>query len=128
MGIEIDDDAACVTQHPFTGPTAFMIGNEGQGLNEKQMTLCNNLVYIPQHGPGTASLNVAVATSIVLHHFAQWAGYPERERQGHKYDVADRPQRNAPRGMAPRTEAEIEAIREARKRKKESLVQQQEQQ
>jgi hypothetical protein len=27
-----------------------------------------------QHGVGTASLNVAVAASIVLHHYALWAG------------------------------------------------------
>lgn len=34
-----------------------------------------------QYGPGTASLNVAVAASIVLHHFALWAGYEERARE-----------------------------------------------
>jgi hypothetical protein len=38
-------------------------------------------VYIQQYGAGTASLNVAVAASIVLHHFALWAGYGERERE-----------------------------------------------
>jgi len=58
----------------ITGPTAFMLGNEGQGLSTKQMSLCDRFVYIPQHGCGTASLNVAVACSIVLHHFALWAG------------------------------------------------------
>jgi tRNA G18 (ribose-2'-O)-methylase SpoU len=51
-----------------------MLGNEGQGMNAKQMSLCDKFVYIPQHGPGTASLNVAVAASIVLHHYALWAG------------------------------------------------------
>ncbi len=51
-----------------------MLGNEGQGLSERQMSLCDSFVYIPQHGQGTASLNVAVACSIVLHHFATWAG------------------------------------------------------
>lgn len=34
-----------------------------------------------QYGAGTASLNVAVAASIILHHFAHWAGYPERQRE-----------------------------------------------
>lgn len=34
-----------------------------------------------QYGAGTASLNVAVAASIILHHFANWAGYPERQRE-----------------------------------------------
>ena len=54
---------------------------QGQGLNAKQLALCDAFVYIPQHGAGTASLNVAVAAAIVLHHFALWAGYPERGRQ-----------------------------------------------
>lgn len=51
-----------------------MLGNEGQGLSPRQMALCDSFVYIPQYGAGTASLNVAVACSIVLHHFALWAG------------------------------------------------------
>lgn len=55
-------------------------------------------MYIPQHGPGTASLNVAVAASIVLHHFAVWAGYAERSRTGAKFDVGARQPRTARRG------------------------------
>jgi hypothetical protein len=51
-----------------------------------------------QYGPGTASLNVAVAASIVLHSFALWAGYTERERQGQKFVVPERPERTRPRG------------------------------
>lgn len=43
-------------------------------MNPKQLALCDSFLYIPQHGPGTASLNVAVAASIVLHTFALWAG------------------------------------------------------
>lgn len=30
VGIEIMDEAVPVHAHPFTGPTAFMLGNEGQ--------------------------------------------------------------------------------------------------
>ncbi|CAI5512003.1 unnamed protein product, partial [Closterium sp. Naga37s-1] len=48
--VEIVDNARPIQSHPFTGNTAFLLGNE--------------------HGPGTASLNVIVAASIVLHHFA----------------------------------------------------------
>ena len=32
--------------------------------------MCDFFVYIPQYGGGTASLNVTVAASIVLQHFA----------------------------------------------------------
>mmetsp|Transcript_9299 Transcript_9299/g.18484 ORF Transcript_9299/g.18484 Transcript_9299/m.18484 type:complete len:213 (+) Transcript_9299:172-810(+) len=122
VGIEIDDEAKAIQTHPFSGNTAFMLGNEGQGMNEKQMKLCDSFVYIPQYGVGTASLNVAVATSIVLHHFALWAGYTERSRTQHKYDVADRPQRTAPRGYVPYTEEELSALRAQRRLKKDEAA------
>jgi hypothetical protein len=51
------------------------------------MAICDHFVYIPQFGDGTASLNVAVAGSIVLHHFATWARMSEQERAGNKYVV-----------------------------------------
>lgn len=160
VGVEIAPDAKPIHSHPFKGPTAFMLGNEGDGMSAKQMALCDSFVYIPQvrvwavaqmvqgcdagvwsvwriygrepwqekarlrdsylrspgscsaratnalyspaalqHGPGTASLNVAVATSIVLHHFAVWAGYPEREREGAKFVVGEKPLRTTARGI-----------------------------
>ena len=55
-------------------------------------------MYVPQYGDGTASLNVTVATSIVLQHFAQWAGYQEHGREGQKFVVGERPQRTTARG------------------------------
>ena len=71
---------------------------QGTGLSEKQASLCDAFVYIPQYGAGTASLNVTVAASIVLQHFAVWAGYPERPRQGAKFEVGVRPKRTHARG------------------------------
>ena len=47
-------------------------------MTEQQKAICDGFVYIRQYGPGTASLNVSVAASIVMHHFALWAGYDER--------------------------------------------------
>lgn len=72
---------AQLSARPTLAPTAWINPLQGQGLNEKQLALCDSFVYIPQYGPGTASLNVAVAASIVLHHFALFAGYPERQRE-----------------------------------------------
>ncbi|GJR32363.1 putative TrmH family tRNA/rRNA methyltransferase [Tanacetum coccineum] len=69
-GVEITDDAAAVNGHPFKKNTAFLLGNEGSGLSAKECEVCDYFVYIPQYGCGTASLNVTVAASIVLHHFA----------------------------------------------------------
>ena len=73
VGVEIDPSSEDVEGEPFEGDTAFMMGNEGQGMNEKQMSLCDGFVKIAQYGGGTASLNVYVAASIVLHRFHHWA-------------------------------------------------------
>ena len=67
-------------------------------MTAKQMSLCDSFVYIPQYGSGTASLNVTVAASILLQHYAVWAGYSERERDQHKFVVASKPERTTARG------------------------------
>ncbi|PQM34013.1 uncharacterized protein Pyn_32402 [Prunus yedoensis var. nudiflora] len=69
----------------------FFFGNEGTGLSAKELEICDFFVYIPQYGSGTASLNVTVAASIVLHQFGVWAGFPERTRDGNKFIVAEKP-------------------------------------
>jgi tRNA G18 (ribose-2'-O)-methylase SpoU len=83
-GIEITDEAISVCRAPFRGNTAFMVGNEGTGLTLEQRKLCDYFVYIPQFGSG-ASLNVNVATGIVLQRFAEWAGWEENDRQHEKF-------------------------------------------
>jgi tRNA G18 (ribose-2'-O)-methylase SpoU len=90
VGIEITDQAIPIQSFPFVGPTCFMAGNEGSGMNEQQIAACDSFVFIPQYSGATASLNVATATGIVLHHFALWSGKPEQNRQGHKF-VMDQP-------------------------------------
>ncbi|CAD6272994.1 unnamed protein product [Miscanthus lutarioriparius] len=75
-GVEITDDAKPVTAHPFRRSTAFLFGNEGTGLSQKECDICDFFVYIPQYGGGTASLNVTVAASIVLHHFGGKSFHP----------------------------------------------------
>ena len=72
---------------------------QGHGLTEQQKAICDGYVYIPQYGSGTASLNVSVAASIVMHHFALWAQYDERAREGEKFIVAERRQRTSKRGV-----------------------------
>lgn len=104
IGLEIDDSAQAVDEEPFTGPTAFMVGNEGTGLSKEQRQECQRFVYIRQFGAGTASLNVTVACSIVLHRFCSWAQYQEREHQGGKFKVEERPFRRTPRGVATSTD------------------------
>ena len=71
-----------IQEHPFRGDTLFVLGNEGSGLNANQIAICDQFVYIPQYTDKTASLNVAIAGSIIFHHFALYAGYQEASMHG----------------------------------------------
>jgi len=81
VGVEIHPEAHTIDDfvgnHTTTTDShnqiAFVMGNEGQGLNDKQLKSCGAFVRIPQYGIGTASLNVNVAASIVLSRcYYQW--------------------------------------------------------
>ena len=50
----------------FTGPTAFMIGNEGNGLTDEISQLATSYLKIPMEGQ-LESLNAAVAASILMY-------------------------------------------------------------
>ncbi|KAL4123877.1 hypothetical protein PRIC2_009723 [Phytophthora ramorum] len=80
VGVEIMEDAKSIADHPFRGDTAFIMGNEGSGMNSAQVAICDDFVYIPQYGGGTASLNVTVAASIILQSFSLWAKLPIAEK------------------------------------------------
>ena len=120
IGIEITSDSVPIHTHPFTGPTCFMSGNEGTGMNQQQLDACDSFVLIPQYSGATASLNVATATGIVFHHFALWADKPEQSRDGFKF-VVDAPQSyiNNPTEDMLR---EAEEKREERRRKREAFT------
>ncbi len=80
------------------------------------MDACDAFVYIGQYGTGTASLNVAVAASIVLHHFALWADFDEAARDGYKFVLTPRPQRTRPRGQCDQGDpAQVREGRAARR-------------
>jgi tRNA(Leu) C34 or U34 (ribose-2'-O)-methylase TrmL len=118
VGIEITDKSVPVNMHPFNGPTCFMSGNEGSGMNEQQLKACDSFVYIPQYSGATASLNVATATGIVFHHFALWSGKTEQGREGYKFIIDDPPSYH----MNPTQDMlrEAEEKREQRRLKRES--------
>jgi tRNA G18 (ribose-2'-O)-methylase SpoU len=46
-GVEIIEGAKPIHTQPFVGDTVFMLGNEGSGLNERQIAICDQFVYIP---------------------------------------------------------------------------------
>ena len=47
---------------------AIVMGNEGNGVRETIASLCNDAIYIPMNKT-CESLNVAIATSIILYEF-----------------------------------------------------------
>ena len=47
-------------------PLAFVVGNENEGIRKTILDLCTNLVSIPM-APGQSSLNVGVATGVLLY-------------------------------------------------------------
>ena len=99
-GIEIVENAKSVIDKPFKRSTLFIVGNEGEGLNERQKAACDSFVYIPQFG-NAVSLNINLATGIVLHHYATWAGYQETPRVGEKFvDSGQYSHANGSRGFS----------------------------
>ncbi len=115
-GVEIKSGAKSVLEYPYMpgNNVAFMFGNEGDGLSDVQCTFCDQFVYIPQYGDGTASLNVAVAASIIFSGFANWAKYPERSREGEKFLVKPVPQK---RGAETEEDLEKQRLRREKKMK-----------
>ena len=84
LGVEVEPSAARLETHPFVGDTAFLVGNEGDGLTERHRAMCDAFVRIPQFGHAR-SLNVSTAGALALYHFALWAGYEERPIDGQKF-------------------------------------------
>ncbi|MEM9940131.1 MAG: TrmH family RNA methyltransferase [Planctomycetota bacterium] len=89
VGIEIMPESNPIGSLPFTRSTAFMFGNEGEGLVKSQRKLCDSFVYVPQFGTAV-SMNVNAATAIVLHRFAEWAGFQETARDGYQFRSGSR--------------------------------------
>jgi tRNA G18 (ribose-2'-O)-methylase SpoU len=74
IAVEIGEEAQNVMSNTlFTMERiAFMLGNEGSGLNRTQREAANGFIYIPQYGNGTASLNVSVAAAVMLNRYYLW--------------------------------------------------------
>ena len=65
VGLDADGDTAHVSAD-LTGPTAIVIGSEGEGMSPQVRELCDELVSIPMYGE-VASLNASVSAAIVLY-------------------------------------------------------------
>jgi tRNA G18 (ribose-2'-O)-methylase SpoU len=80
IGVEIDETSQLLNDEYFESThypkneknIGIFMGNEGQGILPVHLKNCNSLIQIPQYGVGTASMNVNVATSIVLYRFQDY--------------------------------------------------------
>lgn len=57
----------------YRAPLVLLMGSERQGLSEEHLALCDDVVSIPMVGR-VDSLNLAVATGVVLYHLFSAAG------------------------------------------------------
>jgi TrmH family RNA methyltransferase len=64
------DDSVDYDKADYTKPTAFLIGNEGNGLKRETADLATGYIKIPMAGQ-VESLNAAVATTILMYEAAR---------------------------------------------------------
>ena len=70
MAVELADDATPLTRlQPATERTVVLLGHEHEGIPDDLVAEADDCVEIPMVGRG-ASLNVAVAGSLVLYRLA----------------------------------------------------------
>ncbi|GAA0456497.1 RNA methyltransferase [Alkalibacillus silvisoli] len=69
-GTALDEQALSLSQVQPSEKYAVIVGNEGSGVSETLLNSADETVYIPI-ATKSESLNVGVATSIVLYHFSQ---------------------------------------------------------
>ncbi|MEG0260806.1 MAG: RNA methyltransferase [Lysinibacillus sp.] len=69
-GTALENDAVAYTDIEITDAFALMMGNEGSGINPQYLSKTDQNVIIPIFGQAE-SLNVAVATGIVLYAFVK---------------------------------------------------------
>ena len=64
VAVEITESSVRFDEHNWKDKVALVLGNEGHGVPDKILNLCDASVFVPMLGEG-GSLNVAVATAIV---------------------------------------------------------------
>ncbi|MGE7949531.1 TrmH family RNA methyltransferase [Lysinibacillus sp. NPDC093688] len=70
FGTALDEDAVAYSDIEHTGAFAIMMGNEGSGIQPQLLSMTDQNIIIPILGQAE-SLNVAVATGIVLYGFVK---------------------------------------------------------
>ncbi len=60
------DGSSAYTEFDYSGPTAFVIGNEGGGVTKAVRDAADERIFIPMEGE-VESLNAAIAASVLLY-------------------------------------------------------------
>lgn len=60
------DESVCYDQPDYSQPTAFMIGNEGNGLSDALTKAADQKIHIPMGGK-LESLNAAMSAGILMY-------------------------------------------------------------
>ena len=66
VGTTLNDKSISVEKFDFSKKSIFVMGNEANGISSEIEKICDYFIKIPMTG-NTESLNVGVATSIILY-------------------------------------------------------------
>jgi len=66
VGVELDNRSVEYTKADYSLPIALVVGHESDGISEEVLSLCDEIVELPQLGINK-SLNVMVSLGIVLY-------------------------------------------------------------
>ena len=70
LGAALKHNSLVLGKDELSTHDAVIIGNEGHGLSEKVLSLCDNTLFIPMC-ENTESLNAAIATAIIMWEFSK---------------------------------------------------------
>jgi TrmH family RNA methyltransferase len=65
LAASVVGEAVSVTEYDFSKPCAVVIGNEGRGLSQEHISLCDDKITIRMNGH-IDSLNAACAGTVML--------------------------------------------------------------
>ena len=72
--LELTKNSQEYTEIKYCFPLCLIVGHEREGVNKKLLDLSDNVIKIPMYGKGK-SLNVAIATAIVLYEIKKYEQY-----------------------------------------------------
>ncbi len=70
LGAALKNNSLVLGRDELSTQDVVIIGNEGHGLSEKTLSLCDNTLFIPMC-ENTESLNAAIATAIIMWEFSK---------------------------------------------------------